>query len=66
MLILRILFLLAALAIVVSAGMYLFTNERSYLRLAWQLARFALFALLTFALLYILERYALVGWRFLS
>lgn len=65
MLIFRLLFLLAALAIVASAGMYLFTNNRSYLRLAWQIARFVLFALLTFTLLYILERYALVGWRIL-
>lgn len=63
--ILRILLLLSALAIIVSAGVYLVSNNRRYLNIAWQIARFVLFALLTFALLYILERYALVGWRIL-
>lgn len=63
MLVLRILFLLAALAIVVSGGMYLFTRNQRYLKLAWQIARFVLFSLLIFGLLYILERYALIGWR---
>lgn len=66
MLIFRILFLLAALSIVISAGMFLFTRDRAYLKLAWQIARFVLIALLTFVLLFVLERYALVGWRVLS
>jgi Mn2+/Fe2+ NRAMP family transporter len=65
MLILRLLFILSALAIVLSGGMYLFTNNRRYLKLAGQIARFVLFSLLIFALLFILERYVLIGWRIL-
>ena len=63
MLILRLLFILSALAIVLSGGMYLFTNNRRYLSLAWQIARFVMFALLIFVVLFILERYVLIGWR---
>lgn len=65
MLILRLLFVLSALAIVLSGGMFLFTHNRRYLNLAWQIARFVVFALLIFAVLFILERYALIGWRIL-
>jgi len=63
MLILRLLFILSALAIVLFVGMYLFTNNRRYLNLAGQIARFVLFAILIFAVLFILERYVLIGWR---
>lgn len=63
MLILRLLFILAALAIVLFGGLYLFTRNRRYLNLAGQTARFVLFALLIFAVLFILERYVLIGWR---
>jgi len=45
--------------------MYLFTRNRRYLKLAWQIARFILFAFLIFVLLFILERYVLIGWRIL-
>lgn len=65
MLILRLLFVLSALAIVLSGGLYLFTNNRRYLDYAWQIARFVLLALLVFALFFILERYVLIGWRIL-
>ena len=65
MLILRLLFILAALAIVLFGGLYLFTNNRRYLNLAGQIASFVLFALLIFAVLFILERYVLIGWRIL-
>ncbi|HQS59129.1 MAG: hypothetical protein B7Y56_06845 [Gallionellales bacterium 35-53-114] len=66
MLILRLLFILSALAIVLSGGMYLFTHNRRYLNLAWQIARFVMFAVLIFALLFVLERYVLIGWRSLA
>lgn len=65
MLILRLLLILSALAIVISGGMYLFTKNRRYLSLAWQIARFVMFALLIFGVLFILERYVLIGWRML-
>ena len=62
MLILRLLFILSALAIILAGGMYLFTNDRRYLKLAWQIARFILIAALTFALLFVLERYVMIAW----
>jgi hypothetical protein len=65
MLILRLLFILSAIAIALSIGMYLFTNNRRFLKLAWKIARFVFFSLLIFALLFILERYVLIGWRIL-
>lgn len=66
MLILRLLFILSALAIVLSGGLYLLTGNQRYLRLAGKIASFVLFALLILALLFILERYVLIGWRTLS
>jgi len=65
MLILRLLFILAALSIILSGGMYIFTRNRRYLNLAWQIVRFVVFAFLAFVALYVLERYVLVGWRIL-
>lgn len=65
MLILRLLFILFALAIILSGGMYLFTRNRRYLNLAWQIVRFAVFAVLVFGALYLLERYVLIGWKIL-
>lgn len=66
MLILRLLFILSALAIALSAGLYLFTNNRRYLNLAWKIVQFVFFSVLIFALLFILERYVLIGWRILA
>jgi len=65
MIILRLLLFLAALALILSGGLYLFTGNRRYLGLAWQIVRFTAFALMVFGALYLLERYALVGWRIL-
>ena len=65
MLILRLLFILSALAIILSGGMYVFTRDRHYLGLAWQIVRFVVFVLLIFAALFVLERYVLVGWSIL-
>jgi hypothetical protein len=62
MLILRLLFFLSALAIILCGGTYLFTRNNYYLRLAWQIVRFAVFALLIVGALFVLERYVLVGW----
>ncbi|OGT00740.1 MAG: hypothetical protein A3K04_07765 [Gallionellales bacterium RBG_16_56_9] len=65
MLILRLLFILAALSIILTGAMYVFTRNRRYLNLAWQIIRFVVFALLVFAALFVLERYVLTGWRIL-
>ena len=65
MIILRLLLILAALSIILSGGMYVITRNRKYLGLAWQIVRLVIFLLLVFGLLYLLERYVLVGWRIL-
>ncbi|MEO8331182.1 MAG: hypothetical protein ABI479_02015 [Gallionella sp.] len=65
MLVVRLLIVLITLLLVLSGGMYLLTRDRRYLRFAWQTLRFTVFLLLVFALLFILERYVLVGWRIL-
>ncbi len=61
--ILRLFLILSGLAIIMSGVMYLFTRNRRYLRLAWQIVRFVVYLLLVFGLLYVLERYVLVGVR---
>lgn len=65
MIILRLFLVLATLALVLSGGMYLFTRDRRYLRLAQQVAYFTVLFLSIFALLYLLERFVLTGWRIL-
>ena len=62
MLILRLLMVLVALLLILSGAMYLFTRNRRYLEFAWQTVRFTVLLLLVFGLLFLLERYALVGW----
>lgn len=65
MLILRLSLVLITLLLVVSAGMYMFTRNRRYLNFAWRVLRFTALLLAIFALLFVLERYVLVGWRIL-
>ncbi len=65
MVILRLFILLVALLVVVSGVLFLFTRDRRYLDFAWQTLRFTLLLLLLFVLLYLVERYVLVGWQIL-
>ena len=65
MLILRLFLILVTLLLVLSGGMYVFTRDRRYLKFAWQTVRFTALLLLLFAVLFVLERYVLVGWRVL-
>ena len=65
MLILRLLLILGALSIILTGGMYVFTRNRRYLKISWQIVRFVVFALLVFGVLFVLERYVLIGWRIL-
>ncbi|HEY4697743.1 MAG TPA: hypothetical protein VIH29_07035 [Gallionella sp.] len=65
MLILRLFLVLVTLLLVLSGGMYFFTRDRRYLKFAWQTLRFTAFLLLVFLLLFVLERYVLIGWRIL-
>jgi len=61
----RLAVLISALLIVASFGAYIFTRDPRYLRFAWQVVRFIVFALLVFGALYLLERFGLVAWRVL-
>lgn len=63
MIILRLFLVLVVLSLVLSGGMYIFTRNSYYIRLAWQIIRFSVFLLLVLALLFVLERYVLMGWR---
>jgi hypothetical protein len=65
MLLLRLVLILTALAIILTGGMYVFTRNRRYLGLAWQIIRFVTFVLMIFAVLFVLERYVLIGWSIL-
>lgn len=65
MLILRLFLLLAALLLLVSGTLYVFTRDPRYLRFLWQVVRFVVLALLVFGLLFVLERYVLTAWRVL-
>ncbi|MCR4303731.1 MAG: hypothetical protein NUV63_05820 [Gallionella sp.] len=65
MLILRVFIILVALLLVLSGGMYIFTRNRRYFQFAMQTLRFSMLFLAVLALLYVLERYVLVGWRVL-
>jgi hypothetical protein len=63
MLLIRLFLVLVVLLLVLSGGMYIFTRDPRYLRFAWQTLRFTALLALVFALLFVLERYVLVGWR---
>lgn len=65
MLILRLILVLVALSLVLGIAMYIFTRDRRYLKFAWQTLRFTVLLLLVFALLFVLERYVLTGWKIL-
>ena len=65
MLVIRLLIVIVALLLVLSGGMYLFTRDDRYLGFAWQVLRLTGYLLLVVALLFVLERYVLVGWRIL-
>jgi integral membrane sensor domain MASE1 len=55
----RLLLFLALAAIVVAAGMYLFSKDRRYLRFIWQVVKFTLVILAVVLIFYAFER--LVG-----
>ncbi len=65
MIILRLFIVLIVLLLVISGGMYVLTRQRRYLDFAVRALKFAVMLLLVFALLFVLERYVLVGWRVL-
>jgi len=65
MLIMRIYLVLTTLLLVLNVAMYVFTRKRWYLNFFWKIVRFTVLLLLIFALLFVLERYVLVGWRVL-
>lgn len=56
MLLLRVIGLLAAIALSVSALLYMFSGERKYLRFAWRLFKYSLFLVVLILLLFLSER----------
>ena len=60
MVVLRLIGILALIAIVGSIALYLFTRNRRYLTFAWRVFQFAFVFLLVFMALYVLERLVLV------
>lgn len=62
----RLILLLSALLMAVSGLTYLFTRDLRYLTFIVRIARYLLFMLLVFAVLYGLERFGLVAWRILG
>jgi hypothetical protein len=65
MLLLRLILILAALTIAVSGALYLLTRRKHYLNFATRIVRLLVVSLLVIGLLFILERYVLIGWRVL-
>lgn len=60
MLVLRLIGILALIAIIGSIALYIFTRNRRYLTIAWRVFQFAFVFLLIFLALYVLERLLLV------
>jgi hypothetical protein len=65
MLILRFALVAVVLLVVLSGGMYIFTRNPRYYQFAWQVVRFSVLLFAVFGLLFLLERYVLIGWRVL-
>ncbi len=65
MILLRLILILTAIALVLSCGLYVLTNDNRYLRYTRQIVRFVVFVLLILGALYLLEREVLVGWGIL-
>jgi energy-converting hydrogenase Eha subunit A len=61
----RLLLILSALSIVTAGVLYLFTRDSRFLRFAWQVVYFLITTLLALGAMFLLERFALVGWRIL-
>jgi hypothetical protein len=58
----RFALLISIMLIAGSAIMFLITRDARYLRFIWQIARFIVYVLLIFAVLYLLERFGLAAW----
>jgi len=56
MLLVRLLGLLAAIALGVSVLLYMVSGERKYLAFAWRLFKYALFVIVLILLLFLFER----------
>ncbi|NCN88164.1 MAG: hypothetical protein GW936_01770 [Gallionella sp.] len=62
----RLALMLSALFIAAAVVAYLFTRDARYLKRAVQVARFVLFLLMVFGVVFLLERYGFVAWRVFS
>jgi hypothetical protein len=58
----RFALLISILLISASVVMFLLTRDARYSRFAWQVARFIVYVLLVFGVLYLFERFGLAAW----
>jgi len=58
--IIRLLFVLTLLALAISAGLYLFTGNRRYVRFVWNVLKFGVVLVLIFGALVVAERFVLL------
>lgn len=56
MIIIRLLFVLACIALAVSGALYFMTGEKRYLRFVWQVLKFAVILIVIFGALMVGER----------
>jgi len=58
--VLRLVGVLALIAVCVALGLYVFTRNRRYLRVAWRVVQFGFVFLIVFLALYLLERLVMI------
>lgn len=56
MIIIRLLFVLACIALAISGALYFMTGEKRYLRFVWQVLKFAVILIVIFGALMVGER----------
>lgn len=60
MIIIRLLFVLACIALALSGALYFLTGEKRYLRFVWQVLKFGVILIVVFGALIVAERLVLI------
>lgn len=60
MIIIRLLFVLACIALALSGALYFLTGEKRYLRFVWQVLKFGIILIAVFGALIVAERLVLI------
>lgn len=60
MIIIRLLFVLACIALALSGALYFLTGEKRYLRFVWQVLKFGIILIVVFGALIVAERLVLI------